>query len=194
MLKTYYVLYLLYRGIIQDVDLYLLDITTMDNHYDGLIKQAVEIHLPGYDWRLYKAQLWQESRLKPDAVSPVGAGGIAQIMPATWEEWSPRAGYPNADRFNPEASIMTGAAYMAYLLNEWNWPRPEVDRNCLALASYNSGLGDILKAQKASGDKSLYAEIIRELPAVEPEHAPETIGYVEKILGYCNTLITRAEF
>ena len=157
--------------------------------YDSLIQEAVNAHLPGYDWRLYKAQLYQESKLNPRAVSPVGAGGIAQFMPATWEEWAPRAGYEGVSRFDPEASIMTGAMYMSYLIDEWSWPRPEIDRHCLAMASYNSGLGDILKAQKASGNKLLYRDIIEKLPEVEPDHARETMTYVKRILNHCNGFI-----
>lgn len=157
--------------------------------YDELIRQAAEKHLPGYDWRLYKAQLWEESRLDPEALSPVGAKGIAQFMPETWDEWSPRAGYRGEHRTDPEASIMTGAMYLSYLISEWHWPRPLIDRHCLALASYNSGLGDILKAQRASGDKVLYAEIIEKLADVEPDHAPETLGYVRKILSSYNGLV-----
>src|SRR5690606_20537269 len=58
------------------------------NEYNELIRLAAQKYLPGYDWRLYKAQLWQESKLNPYATSPAGAKGIAQFMPATWAEWS----------------------------------------------------------------------------------------------------------
>lgn len=159
--------------------------------FDGHIVKAVEIWLPGYDWRLYKAQLWQESKLKPLAVSPAGAVGVAQFMPMTWAAWSRKSGYANSEPTDPEASIYTGACYMAYLIGEWSWPRPEIDRHCLAMASYNAGLGNILKAQKLSGNRSLYSEIITHLPAVTgDDNAPETIGYVRKILGYWAKQVT----
>ncbi len=158
--------------------------------YDEIIKLAVEKHLPGYDWRLFKSQLFQESRLNPNAVSPAGAGGIAQFMEPTWKEWAPKAGYPEANRFDPEASIMVGAAYMAHLIKQWKAPRPDVDRHCLAMASYNSGFGNVLEAQKKAGNPNLYADIIKELPSVTGRHSNETVTYVQKILGYCNDLIT----
>jgi membrane-bound lytic murein transglycosylase F len=150
----------------------------MSDRYDPIIQTATDKYLPGVDWRLYKAQLWQESRLNPRAVSPAGAGGIAQFIPTTWDEQAPRAGYGGASRFDAVASIMTGAFYMRWLLSEWSWPRPEIDRHCLALASYNSGLGDLLKAQRESGNESLYAPIAAKLHIADPGGCGETIEYV----------------
>jgi hypothetical protein len=43
-------------------------------------------------WRLWAAQLYAESRCDPGAVSPVGARGIAQIMPATGRDLARRLG------------------------------------------------------------------------------------------------------
>ena len=162
----------------------------INDTYDDLIRAAASRFIPDVDWRLLKAQYWQESRLIPDAVSPAGAVGIAQFMPATWKEQAPRAGYPHATRTDPEASIFAGAHYMRWLRGQWSWPRPEIDRHCLALASYNSGLGDILKAQRRMGGPSLYWEIIRGLPLVEPEHAEEPIEYVKRILRTYVRLVT----
>jgi soluble lytic murein transglycosylase-like protein len=152
--------------------------------YDYLIKNACDKHLPGYDWRMLKAQYWQESKLDPLAVSPVGAVGIAQFMPKTWAEWSPKAGYAGKPATNPEASIQTGAMYMAYLIGQWKSPRPDIDRTCLALASYNAGLGNLLKAQEKAKGTLLYREITSALPAVTGEASKETMDYVRKILGY----------
>lgn len=162
----------------------------MKDRYDDLIKSAANLYLPTTDWRLYKAQLWQESRLNPDAVSPAGAAGVAQFMAPTWKEWSAKAGFPEADRFHPEPSIFTGAMYMQHLIKSWSRGRPEMDRHCLAMASYNAGLGSILKAQKAAGDPAGYAEIISGLESVTKHHSKETIQYVQKILGFYVVQIT----
>ena len=156
--------------------------------YDDIIKRGAK--LIGCDWRLFKAQLWQESRLKPDALSPVGAQGIGQIMPPTWAVWSVRAGYEGADVTDPEANIMTAAYYMRERVKKWSSPRPEIDRHCLALASYNAGFGNLIKAQKKSGGKLLYKQIIKSLPKITELHSLETINYVRKILYYYNAMIT----
>lgn len=165
----------------------------MTDKYDHWIQKAVETHLPGYDWRLYKAQLWQESKLDPDAKSPAGAVGVAQFMEQTWLEWSPKSGYAGYERTDPEASIFTGAAYMYYLINAWYWPRPEIDRYCLAMASYNAGKGNIIEAQSRQGNPSLYHEIIKGLDLVTGQHSEETIGYVRNILGFYYQQILEGE-
>ena len=166
----------------------------MSGKYDEVIKKAVAKHLPGYDWRLYKAQLWQESKLNPTAVSPAGAVGVAQFTPMAWADWAEKAGYDGADRTNPEASIYTGACYMAGLIAQWKAPRPDIDRWCLAMASYNAGLGHILKAQKLSGDKPAYADIIRYLQDITgPKNSKETKEYVRKILGYWSMQVVEGE-
>jgi hypothetical protein len=71
---------------------------------------------------------------------------------------------------------------MGYLVGQWSSPRPAIDRYLLAAASYNSGLGDILKAQKAAKGALPYKDIMRALPEVEPEHAQEPIKYCSRIL------------
>ena len=146
--------------------------------YDADIRSSVSEHIPSIDWRIVKAQFWQESRFKPRATSPSGAIGIAQIMPATWDRFG------KGDPYNAQDSIKAGVLIMQNLLGQWSRPRPDIDRICLALASYNAGLGHILKAQKLSGDKALYGEIIEYLPSVTGDHSKETIQYVEKILGF----------
>jgi len=154
----------------------------MTRKYDPIIQAAAIKWLPQIDWRLYRSLLVIESQLNPKAVSPAGAGGIAQIMPDTFLEWAPKAGYPVSDRFDPEASIHTGACYLARLYNQWSSPRPQIDRICLAMASYNAGLGNVLKAQQAAKMLTGYKEIISALPTVTGERSKETMAYAPKIL------------
>jgi membrane-bound lytic murein transglycosylase F len=160
-------------------------------HYDDQIKAAAAKYLPDSDWRLLKAQYVQESLLDPMAVSPAGAVGIAQFMPATWKEVSQELGYPDdADPRDADLAIPAGAYYMAKLLKGWTSPRPEIDRYCLALASYNAGLGNLYKAQKKAGGVNDYAGIIRALPQVTGHNSGETISYVRRILSYFNGFVT----
>ena len=162
----------------------------MKTLYDTLFKEAAAEYLPATDWRLLKAQGIQESQLEPNAKSQAGALGIMQFMPATWDEWSLKAGFKYVERTEPEASIFTGALYMRWLIAEWAWPRPEIDRYCLALASYNAGIGNLLKAQDAAHDSISYSSIVNKLPDITGDHARETIWYVKKILAYYNDMVT----
>jgi len=154
-----------------------------------LIKTAACAYLPGGDWRLLKAQLMQESRLNPKAVSPAGAQGIAQFMPGTWNDMKKilrkELDIVNPDPFIIEHAIPACAIYMRQCYDTWTSPRPELDRYCLALASYNAGTGNILKAQKLASMANDYASIITQLHRVTgPSNAHETRTYVEKIFSY----------
>jgi soluble lytic murein transglycosylase-like protein len=92
---------------------------------------------------LLAAQLQAESGFDPYAVSPAGAEGIAQFMPAT------AAAYGLRDPFDPEAAIDAQAHLMADLLRDLGSVR-------LALAAYNAGPG----AVRACGCVPPYPETI----------------------------------
>lgn len=160
----------------------------MTTVYDGAIEKACSRYLPDVDWRLVKAQLLAESDLDPTAVSPVGARGIAQFMPATWRDVATALKFPtqHATAHDPIFAIQGCCYYMATILNIWTAPRPDSDRYCLALASYNAGIGNLLFAQVKSGGKPSYSEIVSSLHLVTGSHAVETRAYVRRTLRlYC---------
>lgn len=70
--------------------------------------------------------IWKESRFDPLAVSPKGAEGIAQFMPATAE----RRGLQNS--FDPAQALPASATYLAAL-------RLQFGNLGLAAAAYNAG-------------------------------------------------------
>lgn len=163
------------------------------DQYDERIQQAAGAYLPTRDWRMYKAQIIAESALNPLAVSPVGAKGLAQFMPGTWAEVSQELALPpTAEATDPFFAIPAGAYYMGSLVSKWTSPRPDIDRYCLALASYNAGFGNLLKAQLVAGGANDYAAIIAGLSQVTGDHAAETTDYVPRILHIFNRLVTEA--
>ena len=152
--------------------------------YDRDIEQAVAHWWPPYPechWLWLKAQLYQESLLDPLAVSPAGAAGLGQFMPGTWGDVSARLGFRGVSRHSARHSIQAAAFYMRQLWNSWSSPRPLLDRLFLAFASYNAGLGNILKAQREAGGAVLYEAIIAALHRVTGHHSRETITYVKRI-------------
>jgi membrane-bound lytic murein transglycosylase MltF len=153
----------------------------MSSAYDTKFQQATAMYLPMWDWRWGKAQCYQESRLNPTAVSPVGALGLCQFMPATAREIFPKVGHI-ADPRAVEPSILAWGYYMATLRRVWRSERPEGERRRLAQASYNAGAGNILRAQKICGNPRNWGSILPCLPGVTGvRNAKETTGYVERI-------------
>jgi Transglycosylase SLT domain/D-alanyl-D-alanine carboxypeptidase/Putative Flp pilus-assembly TadE/G-like len=84
----------------------------------------------GVSAALLAAQLMAESNFNPNAISPAGAQGIAQFMPAT------AAAYGLGDPFDPIAAIGAQARLMSELLGQFGSPE-------LALAAYNAGPGAV---------------------------------------------------
>jgi soluble lytic murein transglycosylase-like protein len=96
----------------------------LDQPFAEAVARAATRH--GLDPKLLHALVVVESAYKPSALSPVGAGGLTQLMPATAAVLGVR------DRFDPDANLFGGADYLARLLLRFGDLR-------LALAAYNSG-------------------------------------------------------
>jgi len=158
-------------------------IDRFSNKYDVYFKKASKRYFSvGLDYRWFKAQAFAESNLNPTAVSPVGAKGIMQIMDPTYKEISNKTNIIG-NVFNARWNIMAGIYYDSYLYNQWRAPRPELDRLALMFASYNAGLGNILKAQKiCTTDCNYWHAIKLSGPYVHSWKEEETINYVHKIL------------
>lgn len=152
--------------------------------YDAAIERAVARYWPDLPApALWKAQLWQESRLRADAVSPVGARGLAQFMPATWRE-AVRALGLGISSPHDDIAVEAGAWYQAKMRRAWTAKRTALERHALGLASYNAGLGNILKAQTRCSGARLWPDVARCLPAITgARNARETTTYVELIIG-----------
>jgi soluble lytic murein transglycosylase-like protein len=165
----------------------------MNNQYDTLIKHSVDKYLPFVDWRLIKAQLMQESNLNQRAKSPVGAIGIAQFMPGTWREMISDMSLPaSASAYDVDYAIPACCYYMNKLYRTWTAKRTEMDRWRLTLASYNAGLGNLLKAQKKANNANDYTSIIMALPDVTGRNnAKETTEYSIRIFDNYILLLTK---
>lgn len=153
-----------------------------EDKFDAQIRSASERYLPGWDWKWWKAQIYQESRFNPNAVSPVGAAGLCQAMPATFAEWKGIFGWgATASPKNSDLCITGGAWEMARQRKFWTAPRSEDDRRRLAQAGYNAGAGNILKAQKRCPPGTTWAQVSACLPSITGRYAEETLTYVERI-------------
>ena len=158
-----------------------------DDRYDRLFQANARIHTPEYSWKWLKAQSWQESRFNPAAISPAGAIGLMQIMPATGRDLARQTGVTGS-LVSPSLSITYGAVYMGQQLRFWHSPRPPLSRLRLAQASYNAGAGNILRAQRLSRGELHWGRISPFLIQVTGRHSEETITYVIRIERWKNEL------
>lgn len=100
-------------------------LTTGDLLIDQMIVESGARH--GVDPKLVYAVMHQESTFKKNAISPKGASGYMQLMPAT----ARRFGVTNI--FDPKQNIDAGTKYLRFLLDLFN------NNVELALAGYNAG-------------------------------------------------------
>jgi len=77
-----------------------------------------------------RAVMHQESGGREQAVSPVGAMGLMQVMPATYEGLRERHGL-GSDPFDPRNNILAGTAYIREMYDRYGAPG--------FLAAYNAG-------------------------------------------------------
>lgn len=140
---------------------------------------------PGMDWRVFKAQAVAESRLSATAKSRVGAKGIMQIMPKTFEEILQKNPAIRGTREQPRWNIAAGIWYDRSLWDIWKAKRARQDRIDFMMGSYNAGKGHIIKAQKKAKQKGFdpnsWQSIEKTLPGVTGRHSRETTAYVRKI-------------
>jgi len=99
--------------------------------YQDLIEEHATANLVSPD--LVRALIQAESAFNTRAVSPKGAMGLMQLMPATAAE------HGVLDAFNPAENIRAGVKYLKHLLDRYE------GRVELALAAYNAGPGAVKK-------------------------------------------------
>ncbi|WP_234419685.1 lytic transglycosylase domain-containing protein [Burkholderia oklahomensis] len=105
--------------------------TPRSTRYDTLVASvAREFDL---DAKLLHAMIRVESGYDANAVSPKGATGLMQVIPATGARFGFR------DLRDPHANLRAGATYLKWLLGEFD------DDLTLALAAYNAGEGAVRK-------------------------------------------------
>lgn len=112
--------------------------------YDEVFRQ--EGARSGYDWRLLAAIASQESRFNRTAVSPRGAQGLMQIMPAT----ARRMGVSEDRITDPRTNIRMGTTLLSGNRRSMRFPAAMSadDQLSILLASYNAGIGHVLDARR----------------------------------------------
>lgn len=104
-----------------------------------------------------RAVMQQESGGEEQAVSPVGAMGLMQLMPETYQDLQSAYGL-GSDPFEPQNNILAGAAYIREMYDRYGAPG--------FLAAYNAGPGDV--DAYLAGNGSLPDETVNYLAMVTP--------------------------
>ena len=116
-----------------------------------------------------KAMAVIESALNPTAVSRVGAKGMWQFMYSTAKMYGLHIDSFVDERLDPVKSADAAARYLrdAYnIFGDWN----------LAIASYNCGAGNVLKAIRRSGGSRAFWDIWPFLPRETRGYGPAFVG------------------
>lgn len=135
--------------------------------YRSVIRDAAE-RCPAVPTEIFAAQIAAESSWDPAAVSPAGAQGIAQFMPAVWRQYGIDANDDGrADVWDPVDAIHSAAELNC--LNRRLVREAAGNRLRNTLAAYNAGFNAVLKHD-----------------GIPP--FPETEAYVERILRYAQDI------
>lgn len=137
---------------------------------------------------VFAAQIQQESAWRSDALSKVGAQGMAQFMPATASWWcnfvnlSPQNCQPN----NPQWAMQALVGYDLWLYQR-TWGTTEYDRIHAMLRSYNGGLGHWQREALLTQNRKLASR--QEIDAMcgkakrHISHCAENLNYPRRILN-----------
>jgi hypothetical protein len=104
---------------------------------------------------VFAAQIHQESQWNINALSPVGAQGLAQFMPKT-ADWISEL-YPELTTnqpYNPDWSLRALVRYDYWLYQRIN-ARTECDHMAFMLSAYNGGLGWVQKDKRKAKAQGL---------------------------------------
>ena len=136
----------------------------------------------GFDPLMLAAQGFQESRLRQEARSKVGAVGVMQLMPATGQ------GLGVGDIHALEPNIHGGAKYMDQLMSKYfvDAKFSEQERTLFAFASYNCGPGNVAKMRREAEKRGLDPDKwFNNVEIVTGEKiGMETTTYVRNIFKY----------
>ncbi len=154
--------------------------------YDPIFrKYSKRFFGPGFDWQYFKAQGMAESGLDPRARSRVGARGVMQLMPGTYDLIRKARRERMGVIEDPESNIAAAILHDRDLwLSMQDNPTFE-ERVRFMFGSYNAGEGPIGRAQQAARaarlDDHRWESIQQVAPRVPNWRYTETLPYVQKI-------------
>jgi soluble lytic murein transglycosylase len=138
------------------------------------------VSMPDLGWlepALVHSLIRQESTFNENAVSPAGARGLMQLMPATAKQVAGQLGMQHTNSrltSDPTYNIALGSAYMRELIDRFN------GSYVLAIAAYNAGPGRVREWLQTNGDPR--AEGVDVVDWIELIPIYETRNYVQRVM------------
>jgi len=140
------------------------------------------------------AQIHQESGWRRDAVSRVGAQGLAQFMPST-ARWIAKVYGDAAAPLDPRWSMLYQSRYMKDLYEDVRFATDRCERYAFALAAYNGGMGWVRKRQMLSQHPETCLHQTCEInPGILPSNQRENSEYPERILLRLTPIYQKAQW
>lgn len=107
----------------------------------------------GVDPRLARALAWQESGFQSHVRSPAGAGGVMQVIPATWDFVELFVIGKDVPR-TADGNVRVGVAYLDHLLREFDGDVR------LALGAYNQGPASVRRRGLFAETRQFVANVL----------------------------------
>jgi len=143
------------------------------------------------DYLLMMAQSFQESGLKHNAKSRVGAIGIMQVLPSTGAKMNV------GDIRQLDPNIHAGVKYIRLLVDKYfaHEPMDNLNKVLFAFGAYNAGPGRVRGLRKQAADQGLDPNVWTENVevVVAAKIGAETVSYVSNIYKYYITYKLMAE-
>ncbi|MEQ1913924.1 MAG: membrane-bound lytic murein transglycosylase MltF, partial [Sideroxydans sp.] len=133
---------------------------TLLPHYQSWFEQAGAE--TGLDWRLIAALAYRESRWDPNATSFTHVRGMMMLT----EDTADRMGVEN--RLDARTSILAGARYLQMLKSQLPKRINEEERQWMALAAYNQGMGHLEDARILTAQSNLNPDVWADVKSVMP--------------------------
>jgi soluble lytic murein transglycosylase-like protein len=143
-------------------------------------RQASQLGVPAH---LVMAVISQESGFRASAVSPVGAQGLMQLMPATIQDINKAGVVSVLDPFDAGQNVAGGTWYLRWVKQQLPTAKVVAGEEWkLALGGYNGGIGRV----KGAIDKALagaprnpkvtWADIAAAMPSETQRYVPSVVA------------------
>lgn len=112
--------------------------------FDDLLRECSDSL---FDWKLLSAIAYVESGFDTSLVSPRGASGLMQVMPATYRGYLMKNGLDDTDSISTRQNVLAAKQHLSDMNEQFGFIN-EKERIKFILGSYNCGAGHVFDAMR----------------------------------------------